>query len=172
MTCYQAPMVSYHIKDQVLANSHEQNMMPTLLWTWFAFSYTTELICSTSWFDLLAAVTKLTSTVYQWHLNRLAAALVSSSLFVPFGIYMSMPIVCSCIHGNGVFSAIHGIFGRRWLRWATPGSLLLSMALERWSPLLWLVWFHILMGTLCFRKCFWGDVLMGTTCLWHIFLGQ
>jgi len=93
--------------DIFLASSHEQNMMPTLLWTWFAFSYTTELICSILWFDLLAAVTKLTSTVYQWHLNKLATASVSSSLFLPFGIYMSMPIVCSCIQGNDVFSAIH-----------------------------------------------------------------
>jgi hypothetical protein len=29
------------------ANSHERNTMHALLWTWFAFSYTTELICST-----------------------------------------------------------------------------------------------------------------------------
>ena len=70
--------------DIFLANSHEQNMMPALVWTLFAFSYTTELICSTSWFDLLAAVTKLTSTVYQWHLNRLAAALVSEDPFPSF----------------------------------------------------------------------------------------
>jgi len=67
--------------DIFLANSHEQNMMPALLWTWFAFSYTSELICSTFWKKICVHLLNL-----ELQFETVALSMSMHVMLVPFNM--------------------------------------------------------------------------------------
>jgi len=95
-----------HIKDKVLANSHEQNMMHALLWTRGTESIFTQRTTRSVRIWFARSSNKISFHILPVTPQQACCCLGELFPFPSFW-YMSMPIVCSCIHGNDVFSAIH-----------------------------------------------------------------